>query len=70
MGKDLGLQRADFQQADLWLQRSLCWLQQKDYAAAMSDLIRAYQKSPSDAVIQKTIRQMKEIYEREEEHGS
>ena len=55
----------DFHQADLWLQRCLCWLARNDYAAAMSDLIRAHRLSPQNPLVQQTLRQMKKIYEQE-----
>ena len=55
----------DFQQTELWVQRSQCWISRRDYAAAMSDIMRAHRLSPTDLNVQKIIRQMKEIYEQE-----
>ena len=52
----------DFQRADLWLQRCLYWLSKHDYAAAMSDLMRAHRLDPTEPLIQQTLHKMKKIY--------
>jgi len=50
-----------FDRIDLWLQRGLLWQEQGDYAAALSDFIRAYQLDTSSKDAKQALQKIRKL---------